>query len=152
MSAKILEIEPETLYRLGKCCDMINSTKFVNPKVYDHFARAAFNSLICDVGNYANLTANTHSLLCHGSLYIRWAQEELGVSLGQLTENSLEMGNKLNNQYRKVFSRRGNVKHENYDIFKRRLLVSDSYLVIEGVLKQKLRRGNVKAFRKSLKK
>ena len=66
---------------------MINRTSFVNPKVYDYFAHAAFNSVMCDVGNYANITANTHALLCHGSLYIRGAQEEVGVSLGQLSLN-----------------------------------------------------------------
>ena len=150
VSAEILEIAPETLYRLGKCCNMINSTKLVNPSVYDRYARAAFASLTCDLGNFGNLTANMHSLLCHGSQYIRYVQDELGVPLGQLTENSLELGNKINNQYRKIFSRRGNVKQENCDIFKRRLLISDAYLVIEGVLQQKLRRGNVKAYIKSV--
>ena len=44
------------------------------------------------------------------------------------------------------------VKHENYDIFKRRFLVCDPYVLIEGMLKQKFRKVNWKAFRKSLKK
>ena len=95
ISTEILDISPETLYRLGKCCNMINSTKFVNPFMYDRYARAAFDSPNCDLGNFANFTANTHSLLCHGSLYIRYAQDELGVPLGQLTENSLEIRNKI---------------------------------------------------------
>ena len=65
------------------------------------------------------------------------SQNELGVS--QLTEKRLEMvPNKKSTQ--EIFSRQ-NVKHENYYIFKRRLLVSDPYLVNEG---------NIKAFRKSL--
>ena len=86
-SAAILEISPETLYRVGKCCNFINSTTFVNPTVYDHFSRAAFNSIMCDLGNFANITANTHALLCHASLYIRWAQNDLHAALGDLSED-----------------------------------------------------------------
>ena len=58
-----MEISPVTLYRIGTCCHMINRITFVNPSVYDKFARAAFNSLMCDLGNFANVSANTHSLL-----------------------------------------------------------------------------------------
>ena len=100
VTSSILEISPVTLYRLGSCLHMVNRTTFVNVKVYEKFARAAFDSIVCDLGNFGNLTANTHALLCHGASYIRWAQEELGVSLGWLTENSLETGNKLNLAYR----------------------------------------------------
>ena len=106
---------------------------------------------MCDLGNFANVSANTHSLFCHTSLYIRWVQEELGISLGSLTEGCLEMGNKLNLFYQKMFARRGDIQKENYDIFKRRLMISDYYLVIEGVLKQQLRRGNVRNYYKSIK-
>ena len=106
---------------------------------------------MCDLGYFANVSANTHSLFCHASLYIRWAQEELGISLGSLTEGCLEMGNKLYLFYRKMFARRGDIQKENYDIFKRRLMISDYYLVIEGVLKQQLRRGNVRNYYKSIK-
>ena len=151
VSALIMEISPVTLYRIGICCHMINRITFVNPLSYDKFARAAFNSLMCDLGNFANVSANTHSLFCHASLYIRWAKEELGISLGSLTEGCIEMGNKLNLFYQKMFTRRGDIKQENYDIFKRRLMISDYYLVIEGVLKQQLRRGNVRNYRKSIK-
>ena len=59
------------------------------------------------------------------------------------------MGNKLNLQYRKMFSRRGSIKRENYDIFKRRLLISDPFLIIEGVQKQQLRAGNVMKYKKT---
>jgi len=50
-----------------------------------------------------------------------------------------------------VFARRGNIRQENYDILKRRLMISDYYLVIEGVHKQQLRRGNVMKYRKTIK-
>ena len=48
---------------MGKCCDMINRTKFINVDVFEKIATAAFNSVMCDVGNFANITANTHLAL-----------------------------------------------------------------------------------------
>ena len=130
-----MENSPVILYQLGTSCHMDNYITFVNTSVYDKFARAAFNSLMCDLGNFVNVSANTHSLFCHALLYIRWAQEELRISLGSLTEGCLEMGNKLNLFYRKMFARRGDIEKENSDIFKQHLIISDYYLVIEGVLK-----------------
>ena len=149
ITAKILEIDSETVRRVGMCCNMINLTSNVNPDIFDKWARAAFRSVMSDVGNFSNITANTHALFCHGSQYIRYCQNELGVSVGQLSENSLEMGNKLNLQYRKIFSRRGSIKKENYDIFKRRLLISDPFLIIEGVNKQQLMDGNVLKYKET---
>ena len=129
---------------------MINRTSFVNPVVFDRFARAAFACVISELSNYGDLTANTHALLCHGSLYIRYAQEELGVSIGALSENSIEMGNRSNNNYRKLFCYRGDIRRETLDIFKRRLLVSDPCLVIEGVQEQLIRRGHVLEYWKNV--
>ena len=151
VSAEIFEIAPTTLYLVGKCCDFVNRVTFVNPCVYEKFAAAAFAGVMCDLGNYANITANTHSLLCHAPLYIRWAQNELGVSLGALSENSLEKGNKQNKLYRQLFSYRSDIKRENKDIFMWRLLVSDPFLLLEGEWKQELRKGHVLEYRKKLK-
>ena len=150
ITAKILEIDSETVRRVGMCCNMINLTSNINPNIFYKWAEAAFRSVMSDVGNFSNITANTHALLCHGSQYIRYCQKELGVSVGQLSENSLEMGNKLNLQYRKIFSRRGSIKKENYDIFKRRLLISDPFLIIKGVNKQQLRDGNVLKYKETV--
>ena len=36
------------------------------------------------------MTANVHLLVSHGALYLKWAQEEVGVPLGILTEGSIE--------------------------------------------------------------
>ena len=141
--AEIFNISVETIQLLGKCLNMINCTSFVKVGYYVKFARAAFRHLMSDLGNHGNMNANTHSLLCHGHLYIKWAQEEHSVSVGSLSENSIEMGNKLNLSYRKLFARRNSLRKENYDIFRRRLLISDYYLIIEGDMKQNYRRGNV---------
>ena len=143
VSARILNVSVQSLLYIRKCIYMLNSTSFVNPFIYDKFARAAFVNIISDLGDYGHFTGTTHSLLVHGSLYIRWAQDELGVSIGSLSENALKMGNKVNLQHRKLFSRKNNIKKETYDIFKRVLSTSDPYLLLEGVYKQKLRKGNI---------
>ena len=143
VSARILNVSVQSLLYIRKCIYMLNSTSFVNPFIYDKFARAAFVNIISDLGDYGHFTGTTHSLLVHGSLYIRWAQDELGVSIGSLSENALEMGNKVNLQHRKLFSRKNSIKKETYDIFKRVLSTSDPYLLLEGVYKQKLRKGNI---------
>ena len=56
VSAAILKISPATLYRLGTCLYMINRVSFVSVFVYQKFARAAFASLACDLGNFGNFT------------------------------------------------------------------------------------------------
>ena len=122
---------------------MINRTVFVNPRKYDKFAKHAFRCLMCDLGNFGFLSGNTHALLCHGRQAIEHAQNDLGVALGDLSENSIEMGNKLNLMCRKIFSRKSNIARENADIFKRRLLISDPFLIIQGVLQQKIRKRNI---------
>ena len=58
--------------------------------------------------------------------------------------NSVEMGNKQNLIFRKVFSRKNDLQKENSDIFRRRLLVSDPYLIVDGVKRQILRKGNIR--------
>ena len=41
----------------------------------------------CDLFGYGNMSATMHTLLVHGSLYIKYAQDELGVAPGDLSEN-----------------------------------------------------------------
>ena len=147
ISAKIFEISPVTMYRVGVCCDMVNRTKFVKAAVFNKFARAALSSLLADLGSFANISGTTHSLLCHGALKILWAQEEVGVALGDLSENSIEMGNKTNLEFRKMFSRKSGIVNETSDIFKRRMLLSDPYLILEGSEKQEIRVGNIRGRR-----
>ena len=112
--------------------------------MYEKFSRDAFNGLMCDLGNYGFLSGNMHALLCHGKQAIEHFQTKWGIPLGALSENIVEMGNKQNLLYRKIFSRKCDLKKENSDIFRRRLLVSDPYLILNGLHKQKLRQGNIR--------
>ena len=148
ISASILEISPVTLRLVGKCCHMINRTKFVKPHVFDKFARAAFSNLMSDLGNFANMSSTTHALFCHGSLYIKSVQEDYGLALGDMSENSIELGNKVNLKYRKMFSRKSAIKLETKDIMNRKLLMSCPYVIIEGAKEQVIRRGNIRGRRK----
>ena len=144
ISAAILEISSDILYYIGKCCDFINDTSFVSPEDFDNFAKNAFAAINFELGEYGSISATTHSLLCHGSLYIRYAQNDLGVALGALTEGSIEAGNKENLRYRRMYARKSAIKKETKDIFKRRGIMSCPHLIIEGVGKQKIRKGNIR--------
>lgn len=144
VSAQILDISPVTLYRLKTCIEMMNRSSFSKVHIFEKFAKAALNSILADVGNFGQLSVSTHHLLCHGGLYIRYAQEDVGVAICDLSENSIEMGNKENLHFRKLLSRKCGLVKETWDIFKRKLLVSDFKLIIEGSLGQTIRRGNVR--------
>ena len=39
------------------------------------------------------MPANVHLLIAHGHLYLRWAQDDIGIALGALTEGSIEKCN-----------------------------------------------------------
>ena len=85
---------------MGVLLDMLNSTYFQDPKTYRALAIVTHKLIVNDLGDYVNISGCVHSTLCHGDLFIRYAQAELGVPLGFLTENSIEMGNKDNKQYK----------------------------------------------------
>ena len=87
VTAKILDISPETVYCLSVCLNMVNSRNFQNPVKFDKFANQTFNLMACDLFNFGNIAGTMHTLLVHGSSYIRYAQEELGIACGSLTEN-----------------------------------------------------------------
>lgn len=143
-SSKILQISPETLRLIRLLLNMINSKKFVNVHSFKKIASSAFRHIMCDYGSWGKVTATTHALLTHGAMFIHYVQHELGMAPGDLTENSLEMGNKQNKQFKKMFARRNCISTENSNIFKRRLLMSDPVLIIEGEKKQLIRRGNIR--------
>ena len=87
VTASILSITSETVYTLSVCLNMINSKTFQNPLKFEKFARQSFRLMSCDLFGYGNMSANMHTLLVHGSLYIKYAQDDLGVAPGDLSEN-----------------------------------------------------------------
>ena len=77
------------------------------------------------------MTANLHMLLAHGSLYLRWAQEEVGVPLGKLTEGSMEVGNKDVKTANRKFVARVSAERVHRDILTRRSWECDPLLHFE---------------------
>ena len=88
----------QTIAIVGVLIDMINSTKFQDPDVYLALSLTAHHLLVRDFGPNITFSGSIHSLMCHGHLYIRYAQGVLGVPLGFLTENTIEIWatNKIN--------------------------------------------------------
>lgn len=74
------------------------------------------------------MTANVHMLIAHGSLYLRWAQEEVGVALGSLTEGSIEVANKDVKAANKKFVTRTSAERVHRDILTRRSWECDPLL------------------------
>ena len=87
VTASILSITSETVYTLSVCLNMINSKTFQNPLKFEKFSRQSFRLMSCDLFGYGNMSATMHTLLVLGSLYIKYAQDDLGVAPGDLSEN-----------------------------------------------------------------
>ena len=144
LASKILKIPGETIAIIGVLIDMINSTKFQDPNVFLALSMTAHHLLVRDIGPDIILSGSIHSLMCHGDMYIRYAQDILGIPLGFLTENAIEMGNKQNKQFKRLFSRKNSIVNETEDIFQRRLLVTDPILCIDEEQRQTVRRGKIR--------
>ena len=87
-TVSILGISAYPLQTLAVCLKMINSICFQNPLKFERFVRHAFNLICSDVVNFGDITGTMHTLLVHGSQYIRHAHEDLGVAPGNFTENT----------------------------------------------------------------
>ena len=86
VTSSILSITSETVYTLSVCLNMINSKTFQNPLKFEKFAWQFFRLMSCDLLAYGNMSATMHTLLVHGSLYIKYARDDLGVAPGDLSE------------------------------------------------------------------
>ena len=131
LSSSVVKLNSKIIALMGVLLDMLNSTYFQDPKTYRALAIVTHKLIVNDLGDYMNISGCVHSTLCHGDLFIRYAQAELGVPLGFLTENSIEMGNKDNKQYKQIFSRKNDLGKETKYVFVRRLIMSDPILNID---------------------
>ena len=136
LSSSVVKLDPTIIALVGVLLDMLNSTNFEDPKTYRALAIVTHKLIVSDLGDHVNISGCVHSTLCHGDLFLRFAQTELGVPLGFLTENSIEMGNKDNKQYKQIFSIKNDLGKETRDVFIRRLIMSDPILNIDEAAKQ----------------
>ena len=113
----------------------VNSTNFQDIQKFENKAKVAF-SLWRQVFTKV-MSANVHiciyayMLLAHGSLYLRWAQEEIKVPLGTLTEGSIEVANKDVKDANRKFVTRVSAERVHRDILTRRSWECDPLLHYE---------------------
>ena len=125
----------------------INSSKFQDIKKFEEKTREVF-FLWCQVFEKP-MSANLHMLIVHGSLYMHWAQEEVGVPLGVLTEGSIEVANKDVKAANKKFVSRVSAERIHRDILTRRSWECDPLLHYEITQHQLIRRGHIRKSKKS---
>ena len=82
------------------------------------------------------MTANVHLLVAHGVLYLKWAQDEVGVPLGILTEGSIEKCNQDVKQANSSFVARTLVENIHRNVLVRRSWEADPVLHYEGTVMQ----------------
>ena len=128
-SAEILGIPKELISIIWELLVAVNSSKFQDVKQFEEKARQAFY-LWCQVFDKP-MSANLHLLIAHSSLYLRWAQEDVGVPLGVLTEGSIEVANKDVKAANKKFVSRVSAMRVHRDILTRRSWECDPLLHFE---------------------
>ena len=82
------------------------------------------------------MTANVHLLVAHGVLYLKWAQDEVGVPLGILTEGSIEKCSQDVKQAKSSFVARTSVKNIHRNVLVRRSWEADPVLHYKGTVMQ----------------
>ena len=65
---------------------------------------------------YRGLTATLHIVYCHGRSFLEWAEREVGIPLGALTEGSTESSNKEKKDDRNHHSRKDTIEHSHEDL------------------------------------
>ena len=143
LTSSIIKLPSETIAIFGVLISMLNLTKIQKPDVYLALSLVAHYLILRDFGPDIKFSGSIHSIMCHGHMYIKYAQEELGIPLGFLTENASEMGNQQNKEYKHMFSRKISVVKATEDMFKRRLYISDPILFIDEEMRQIIKRGKV---------
>ena len=82
------------------------------------------------------MTANVHLLIAQGGLYLKWAQQEVGVPLGVLTEGSIEKLNQDVKQANTSFVARVSVENIHRNIQVRRSWEAHPVLHYETTVRQ----------------
>ena len=68
------------------------------------------------VAPYRGLTATLHIVYCHGHQFLEWAEREVGIPLGALTEGSAECSNKEKKDDRSHHTRKDTIEHSHADL------------------------------------
>ena len=134
ISADIFGIPEALIISMWELLKSISSSNFQDIEVYEQRAREAFDLWTTTFDK--NMTANVHLLIAHGGLYLRWAQQEVGVPLGILTEGSIEKLNQDVKQANANFVARISVENIHRNIVVRQSWEADPVLHYESTVRQ----------------
>ena len=129
VTAKILNCPVELISNVQYLLHAYNSTDYQNIALFKDKARLVHRLWRESLGQYRLLTQSFHSLLAHGHLFLTYAQRDLKVALGELTEASTERANKRNKEADMFFSRKNSLKNRLQDVTTRQLAMSDPHLL-----------------------
>ena len=95
-SAAILGIPPLLLKLTWKLLVSVNQVhSFPDLDDYCRIAGKAHRLYLKTFGLARPMSAILHVLYAHGSLYLNWANDTVGVPLGAISDNAMECENKL---------------------------------------------------------
>ena len=134
ISAEIFQVPETLLNSLWELLKSISSCELQDIERYEKEARRAFDLWTSTFKK--NMTANVHLLISHGALYLKWAQNEIGVPLGILTEGSIEKCNQDVKKANTRFVARVSVENIHRNILVRRSWESDPVLHYESSVQQ----------------
>ena len=134
ISAEILQIPESLLVSMWELLKAISSSEFQDLDTYEQNARRVFDLWTTTFSK--QMTANVHLLVAHGVLYLKWAQDEVGVPLGILTEGSIEKCNQDVKHANCSFVARISVENIHRNILVRRSWEADPVLHYEGTVLQ----------------
>ena len=130
----MLQIPESLLVSLWELLKAICSSEFQDLDVFEKNARRVFDLWTTTFDK--QMTANVHLLVAHGVLYLKWAQDEVGVPLGILTEGSIEKCNQDVKHANSSFVARISVENIHRNILVRRSWEADPVLHYEGTVLQ----------------
>ena len=129
ISSEILGIPKELISTIWELLVAVNSTQFQDIQKFEDKAKEAF--YLWRQVFEKPMSANLHMLIVHGPLYLHWAQEEVGVPLGVLTEGSIEVANKDVKAANNKYAARVSAERVHRDILTRRSWECDPLLHFE---------------------
>ena len=134
ISAEILQIPESLLVSMWELLKAISSSEFQDVDAYEKNARRVFDLWTTTFDK--QMTANVHLLVAHGGLYLKWAQNEVGVPLGILTEGAIEKCNQDVKKANSNFVARTSVENIHRNILVRRSWEADPVLHYESTVLQ----------------
>lgn len=120
ISAEILGIQNEILYRLKVILELLTSQQKFDVKKFEDYCMETAKMYIHEY-SYQPMTPTMHKILIHGAI----VAEHALVPIGMLSEEASEARNKHFRNYREDHSRKFSRTASNTDVFNRLMLTSD---------------------------